>query len=233
MSSLIVRMYETEERARAAVTKLKEGGFRDGAILEMSPGSAKSVASGIMAGRLMGHRAGFYAERVESGRSLVAVEAPFGRGQVATEIMDGCGPVDQDLKLPDDPVRTNWGTAAPLSAVLGMSVLSRNQPSPLSDALGIKTSSRSEFYLTSELASPSFTLSSMFGWRLLSRGAAPLSTMLGLPLLSRWAKSSSFGMKLLSSNPAPLSSALGLSTLSRNPTPLSSALGWTVLSRRS
>ncbi len=74
-------MYDTEERARAAVAKLREAGFRDDAILELAPGSAQSVASAIVAGRMMGHRAEFYAERVKQGRSLVAVEAPFGQGQ--------------------------------------------------------------------------------------------------------------------------------------------------------
>lgn len=233
MPNLIVRMYDTEERARDAVTKLKEGGFRDDLILELSPGSAQSVASAIVAGRRMGHLAGFYAERVERGRSLVAIEAPFGKGQLATEIMDRCGPVDQDLRQPDDPVQTKWRQAAPLSAALGWPVLSRNKPSPLSYALGIPTISRKAFYLTSKLANPNFSLSSMLGLPLLSRNPAPLSSMLGLPLLSRWAKSSSFGMKLLSNDPAPLSSALGMRTLSRNPTPLSSALGWPVLSRPS
>ena len=150
MSNLIVRMYDTEERARAAVAKLREAGFRDDAILELAPGSAQSVASAIVAGRMMGHRAEFYAERVKQGRSLVAVEAPFGQGQTATNIMDGCSPVDQELELPDDPVQTEWGEAAPLSATLGWPVLLRKSPAPLSDSLGLPTRSSSEFYTITE-----------------------------------------------------------------------------------
>jgi hypothetical protein len=231
--SLIVRMYQTKDRARDAVTKLKDAGFRDDSILELTPGSAQSVASAILAGQMMGHRAGFYAERVRNGRSLVAIDAPFGKGQLATEIMDGCGPVDQDLKVPEDTVRTKWGKAAPLSEALGLRVLLRDQPSPLSDALRIRTKARREYYLTSELASRNpAPLSSMLGLRVLSRDPTPLSSMLNLPVLSRWAKkSSSFGVKLLSRDPAPLSSALGIRTLSRDPTPLSSAVDMDVLAR--
>jgi hypothetical protein len=232
--NLIVRMYDAEERARDAVKKLKEAGFQDDAILALSPGSADSLASAITAGQKMGSRAGFYAERVRQGRSLVAVEAPFGQGQLATEILDGCGPVDQDLKVPEDAVRNRWGDeAAPLSDALGWPVLTRNEPAPLSDSLGMRTLSRNQYYLTSELANPNFTLSERLGLRLLSRDPTPLSSMLGLPVLLRWAKSSSFGMKLLSKDPAPLSSALGVRTLSRDPTPLSSALDSQVLSRPS
>jgi hypothetical protein len=201
--SLIARMYQTKERARDAVTKLKEAGFSDDAILELTPGSAQSVASAILAGQMMGHRAGFYAERVKNGRSLVALDAPFGQGQAATEILDGCGPVDQDLKVPEDSGEVRWGgSAAPLSEALGWSVLWRNRPAPLSDALGMPTKSRSQYYLTTELA---------------SRDPAPLSSALGMPTLSR--------------DPTPLSSALGMPTLSRNPTPLSSATGTDVLTR--
>jgi hypothetical protein len=230
MSTLIVRLYDTAEQARAAVAKLREAGFRDDAILELAPGSAQSVASAIVAGRMMGHRAEFYAERVKQGRSLVAVEAPFGQGQAATNILDGFSPVDQDLQLPHDPVQHEWGKAAPLSATLGWPVLLRKSPAPLSDSLGLPTRSRSEFYTTTSLASSDATFSSIFGLRLLSRNPAPLSSMLGFPLLSRrTTKTSSFGMKLLSDTAAPLSSALGISTLSSNPTPLSSALGLAVL----
>ena len=226
MQTLIVRMYETDERARDAVAKLKAAGFRDDAILSLTPGAAQSVADAIVAGRMMGHRAEFYAERVKQGRSIVAVDAPFGRGQAATRILDGCEPVDLDLELPEDPVAVRGGRAAPLSAALGWPVLSRKNPTPLSDALGLRTTARSEFYLTSELASPDYALSESMGMRLLSRSAAPFSSKLGLPVLSRKQPRA----KLLN-EPSPLSSALGMATLSRNPAPLSSLLGWATLTR--
>jgi hypothetical protein len=231
--SLIVRMYQTKERARDAVAKLKDAGFSDDVILELTPGSAQSVANAVLAGQMMGRRAGFYAERVKNGRSLVAVNPPFGQGHAATEILDGCGPVDQDLEMPEDTVETKWGGAAPLSEALGLRVLSRNDPAPLSDTLGIRTKSRREYYLTTELSSQNpAPLSSMLGLPVLSRDPTPLSSMLSLPVLSRWTKkSSSFGVKLLSDDPAPLSSALGMPTLSQNPTPLSSAVDMDTLAR--
>ena len=225
MHSLIVRIYATDERARDAVAKLKAAGFRDDAILAVTPG-APSVGDAMVAGRMLGHRAEFYAERVKQGRSIVAVDAPFGRGQAATGILDGCEPVDLDLELPEDPVAVRGGRAAPLSAALGWTVLSRKNPTPLSDALGLRTTARSEFYLTSELASPDYALSESMGMRLLSRSAAPFSSKLGLPVLSRKQPRA----KLLN-EPSPLSSALGMATLSRNPAPLSSLLGWATLTR--
>lgn len=226
MPSLIVRMYDTDERARDAVAKLKAAGFRDDAVLALTPGAAQSVADAIVAGRMMGHRAEFYAERVKQGRSIVAVDAPFGRGQAASGILDGCGPVDLDLEVPEDAGDSRLTRSAPLSTAMGWPVLSRNNPTPLSDSLGLRTTARSEFYLTSELADPHYTLSESFGWRLLSRSAAPFSTKLGLPVLSQKRPRA----KLLN-EPSPLSSALGMPTLSRNPTPLSSLLGWATLTR--
>lgn len=227
MPNLIVRMYDSEERAGDAVKKLKKAGFADDAILAMTPGSAQSVANAIVAGQMMGYRASFYAERVQQGRSLVAVEAPFGRGELATQILDDSGPVDQDLKLPEDAVKNEWGEGAPLSHALGLSVLSRNNPTPLSDALGLSTLGRSGTYLTSELSTRKYMLSGPDGPQL-SSNPAPLSSMLGLPVLSRRVSRTK-----LSNNPAPLSSALGIPTLSKNPTPLSSALGLAVLSEDS
>ena len=141
MSTLIVRMYATAEQAGAAVAKLKEAGFRDEQILELSPGSARSVASALRAGQMMGHSVGFYAERVEQGRFLVAIDPPFGSGQAATQALDGSGPVDRDLAAPADTARSEWGEGAPLSAALGWTVLSRN-PTPLSSALGWTVLSR-------------------------------------------------------------------------------------------
>ena len=41
----------SEERARDAAAKLREAGFRDDAILDLTPGSDKSLADAIGAGR--------------------------------------------------------------------------------------------------------------------------------------------------------------------------------------
>ena len=83
MRNLVARIYDTEQRAREAVKKLKAGGFQDRAILALLPGSADSVANAIEAGELMAYQAGFYADRVRNGRSVVAIDAPFGQGQRA------------------------------------------------------------------------------------------------------------------------------------------------------
>ena len=177
MSSLIVRLYGSEEQARDAATKLKEAGFQDDAILTVTPGSDQSLPDAIRAGQKMGHQAAFYAERVQSGRSLVAVDAPFTRGQAATDILNGCGPADRELKAPDDPVHAASSKAAPLSDALGMPVLSRKRPAPLSAALGLPTLARDQYYTVSELANPNFPDSKSFGFPLLSRNPTPLSSL--------------------------------------------------------
>ncbi|WP_162906507.1 hypothetical protein [Algihabitans albus] len=156
----------------------------------------------------------------------MAVATNFGFAQQAIEIMENCGAVDSD-SLP--------------------AYYPRN-PSPFSDLLGLPTLSRAA--PVSELKSASWFFSSLFGFGLLSRKAAPLSSLFGMKVLSdskrEWR--SSFGLPLLSNNPAPLSSSVGMRTLSarkrswtrsfgfpmltRNPAPFSSLLGIGTLIRR-
>jgi hypothetical protein len=250
MRQPIVGIFETETSAREALDKLRAAGFGEARTLLVTPAAGKkagafgALASALAAGQLLGEQAGFYAERVREGRSLVLVQAPVGQGKLATEILQSCGPVDADLVA--SSIQAQWGRGAPLSAALNMPVLLRGRPSPLSDYLGLSTSARRPRTLSGlmrELISPHFSLSERLGLGLLSHNAAPLSSWLrlrvlaapkrpwthslGLPLLIDEAAplSARAGMKTLTHDPAPLSSRLGMSVLLNNPAPLSSAIG--------
>jgi hypothetical protein len=234
MTNPIARLYETEQQARDAVSRLREEGFSADSIFLVAPGSGgeggvfADLSAAIATGRVLGRSANLFAERVQRGRSLVVIEAPFGHGQRATEIMDSQGPVDTDVRLVSEPVPSR---AAPLSTAWGWPVLSYNKPAPFSDFLGFQTLSRGRSILSrifGELASPHFAFFSMF----------PMLTRSGAPMFAKGALShrpaplsSMFGLPLLSTGPAPLSSAAGLPLLSSRPAPLSSMFGLPVLSR--
>ena len=233
MTDAIVRLYENEQQARDAVGKLTEEGYSADSICLVAPGAegdpATALSGAIVAGRLLGRNAQVFAERVQHGRSLVAIEAPFGRGERATKILDSFGPVDADLQLVPEPVPSR---AAPLSTAWGWPVLSRgNKPAPFSDFVGFQVLSSGRSILSrifGELANPHLTIFSMFPS--LTRNGAPLfarSELSGEPA----PLSSKVGWSLLSEKAAPLSSMLGMPLLARKPAPLSSMLGLPVLSR--
>lgn len=226
----IVRMYESEEGARAAVDNLAAAGFVAEEVSVLTPADAADTAAveaAIQDGFL---RAGSLTKvcwsGLRNGRSVVSVKAQFGRGQSATNALQACGPVDTEL-IPE----YETGHAAPFSELLGIPVL---------------TDSRSG----SELVRSDYALSGLFGMRLLSRSPAPLSSLFRIGTLSRprRPRRRSLGLPLLSNSPAPLSSLLriptltrsggpkrksfGLPLLSRNPAPLSTILGIRPLTRR-
>ena len=68
-----VRMYETEQQARAAITKLKKGGFPENAMHLVTPGANGDALLGYM----IGSDTRVYAENLALGRSFVLVRAPF------------------------------------------------------------------------------------------------------------------------------------------------------------
>lgn len=238
MVDVIARLYASEEQASGAVAKLKAAGFRDESIGQLQPAPEKTDEEGAPQAApapgndLERRMADVYGDQVAKGRCVVAVAAPFGRGRLATAILDNAGPVDEPLPsmLATEPMETavDPGKAAPLSKALGLPVLSR-KAAPLSALMNWPVKSDREYFLTSELKSE----------------AAPLSRKLGLPTLTRrrhflvsglWNKaaplSSATGVRELSDQAAPLSSRFGWPLLKNNPTPLSSRFGWRVLSEK-
>lgn len=218
-----VRIFKSEDGANAAIARLTRAGFRNSRIFLPSLAAGKEseiVRSAVEAGTLPDAQSRISIQSLKEGYSLVSAEAPFGRGKAALAAMESVDTVDSDRLsryTSDDP--------APFSEVLGLPVLSNVQPS-------------------AELLSSNWSLSSVFGLRLLSKNPTPFSSLFGLPVLSKskrnWNRS--FGLPLLSQKAAPFSSLFGLPTLTKtdkdwrtsfgvpllmnDPAPLSNLFGW-------
>jgi len=238
MSTTIIRLFESQEKAMNAVAALRKR-FDDDAITVVSPAKRPPAVQGrpeapavdnafepLKAAGLSTAAATKCAEEVRRGRTAVVVRAPFGFAKGAAETLDEFAPVLADIR---DETRSLDDDPAPLSEALGLPLLSNN-PAPLSLMFGLRVLSRNQDSRIKLMSNPA-PLSNVFRLPLLSRGLESRTRSFGLPLLSSNPAplSSLLGLKLLSNEPAPLSSALGLPELSDNPTPLSSLFGLPVL----
>ena len=209
--TIYVRIYSNEESAKAAAARLERAGLRDNKVFLPSQSTGKEsevVESAVKAGELPKAQTNICIQSLKEGHALVSTEAPFGAGQKALNAMEGAGTIKSDV----------------------LSRYSRDDPAPLSEALGIPTLSTYE--PSTGLLSSNWSLSSKFGLRLLSNKATPLSSLFGLPVLTKskrdWRRS--FGLPLLSNNPAPFSSLFGMPTLSKEPKDWKSSFGLPLLS---
>jgi hypothetical protein len=234
MTSLIVRLYASAKAAQDVARQLKAAGFADSAITLVTAkppapeGTEATEPARLPDRERFGALGDFYAERLASGRSLVAVKAEFGEGAAATRILEAGKPVDREVPKVEKREEASYSDGTPLSRALGMNVLS-GEAAPLSKALGWATSTAKRHFLAGELSSE----------------AAPLSRSIGLPTLTERRHflvkeltdspaplSSGVGMRVLSDEAAPLSTKLGLGLLKNDPTPLSSRLGLRVLTEK-
>lgn len=224
-----VRVFLTEDAAHGAAAALGDAGFE--AVRALTPSSAmgrefEAVRDARDAGLIPSSAVGFARRALSDGRSVVAVNAPFGRGLEAENLMESRGAVDSarvPAALPHDP--------APFSNAFDLPLLT-------------------EFRSSTELLSSRWSFSALIGMKLLSKNPTPFSSMLAMPVLSKGGKGAwtkSFGLPLLSRNPAPFSSLFGMSVLTKrrerrdtsfgfhllwnNPAPLSSVLRLPVLTR--
>jgi hypothetical protein len=248
MTTPIVRMYETQKKARDAAGKLRKGGFHDDSILLMTPPKGEAVAPGalegaVTAGFVPANQASVYAEGLQNGRSLVAVRAPFGSGQVATNILESCGPVETGLERPAEPEIPWIDDAMPFSAALRFGAIWSGQAAPFSRLLGIPTQSRARTFEDKypELTNPDWTFSSKIGFDLLSHKPSPASVLFGVkslldqPTGPTWTRS--FGLPLLSGEATPLSKKFNMHIKTgplppQHPAPFSEHLGLPTLSRK-
>jgi hypothetical protein len=213
----IARAYETEYDANQAVEKLREAGISDSQIQTIKPHQgAEAAGSYLRAGSLLGGSSSIepYAIALERGQTLVATEAAFGSGVKISSIMDACNPVSLEAVTDaDDP----FHRGTPMSFTLGLPVLSRNNPTPLSDFLGLSTKPDHKPSLTGiagdELVNNNRPYTGFLKMPLLSSTASFFSR-LGLPDLYREdLGDKTFGLPLLTNRPAPLSDALRMSPL--------------------
>ncbi len=193
----IVRLYATVEQGKTAIAALKRWGFEDELIRFVTasstppanaPASAASddpVLSSIMAGYVLKAHAKVYAQEVHRGRSLVAIQAPFGTGGIAEELLDACGPVNSGVATNGDALPL-WDDHAPFSSALNMPTLV-TATAPFSRFWVLPVVTRRGGTVGASIGLPEVSNSDsyLFGTPGLSRSSSPLSSMLGLPTLMR------------------------------------------------
>lgn len=174
--TLAVRVYAAEKKARDAAEKLKAEGFSGDKITVLA-GKADAdpsadVAAAVTAGLMPGAYAGTAAATMKKGRAIVAVDAPFGAGGTAERILDGFGPVQDDLQI-----STTGSTSGNLTT----------------EGWGPLLSERRFFLFNGELINSASRTELM-------KDPAPLSSRLGLRILTEPKKdwTQSFGQSLLS-----------------------------------
>jgi hypothetical protein len=196
--------------ANAKKSKTKAAGEPDTQAIEAEIARAKEDEL------LARHQVTFCRQELAAGRVLLSCAASFGYAGEADAIM-----------------RENCAIEAEVP-----SLRDTDDPSPFSDALGIPVLSDQK--PSAELTSSKWTFSSLFGIKLLSDNAAPLSSATGMKTVIDRKRQRDVK---LSDKAAPLSSALGMKTLterkgprntklSHNPAPFSSALGIPVLTKK-
>jgi len=215
----IARVYQSEQAAQSAASKLKDNGFGQSlVVLTPADAGSSSTAKG-------------YGKYLSAGQSVVEVDPAFGKAAGAKDIMQEFGPLDENPTVARTPARSSTKSSsssssnvtevhaeqgpAPLSHAFGWKTLRQNDPTPMSDKWGWETQ-KSGFTFGEPPVSNSYTTGA-FG--LISNNPAPFSSMFGLRLKSgvtdgSW--SQSFGRDLLiRNNPTPLSDKWGLTVLSR------------------
>lgn len=188
MSFQITRMFGSAANANAAADELREEGFSD--IFVVTPPTASDVplsaiAAQIAQGRILLADAKVYAQGVAKGGSLVTVYAPFGAGQLATNILESHGTIPSGISEPK--LGSMWDEAAPLSSIIYTPTL-LDDPTPMSKVMGVSTLTSSDCSMSGMLGLPLLTRGEMgdrgrLGISYLMNNPAPLSSLLGLPLL--------------------------------------------------
>jgi thiamine monophosphate kinase len=145
MTVIAIRIYDTPQNAKGAVTKLKKSHVNDSQIAVVSGEgkAAADVATAIAAVGIPAANAKALAESVAKGGTLVAVCPLFGKAYEAAEILDSFSPTEAcELATGMQPEAGSDATSGQaLSAAAGWSLLSSNA-TPLSDKLGLPVLSK-------------------------------------------------------------------------------------------
>ena len=194
-----VRMYETEQQARAAAAKLVAAGLRADNMYVLTPvpgGEELAAKVAVEERKLPGIYMKVAVEALRKGRTILSVPLVY-EGRLVMEIMDSFNPVDTHL-LPKPPDRD----PTPLSDLLGMPVLWRTRPGA--------TLLKSQRYIL-----PNFF--GLPGARTLLSDKQPKETSLGMPVLLErdTPKNRSFLLPLLTRKGETISSKLGIKELSK------------------
>jgi hypothetical protein len=236
MAHPVTRVYDTHQKAAEAVSGLKQYGFTPDRItvIDGTADARQIAALGVPAAE-----ASAYATAVAGGASLVSVDPPFGHALAATEIMDGCGPVEVDAG-PAAPRAATDDNAAPLSDALHVPVLTGDKPSetyyldnpsPLSSALGLPVLTKRS--TSASLLPSDWTLSGMLGLKMLTDTKAPTVSGTSVNRLSKHPAplSEAIHAPVLTDEQSPLAARDSAPVRSDDPAPLSEAVGAPVLTK--
>lgn len=167
----IVRMYDSSEKAAAAVAALRNWGFTDDMITVVAAGahaSETAVVDAIAAGYVQRFQAKHYAEGVAKGQTAVIVRAPFAKGEAAQYFLNCAGPVSKADAF-REPGLARWDDGAPVSSAFHIPVLSKWRPFG-----GMPCVTKNGSTLCSKLGLPE-----------VSADDRPTTEKLGLPMLSK------------------------------------------------
>ncbi|MFN3232279.1 MAG: hypothetical protein ACE363_08995 [Alphaproteobacteria bacterium] len=215
-----VRIYETQDAAQKASHRLARLGFNDQRILvgsDLAGQEEAAVRAAVSDGLLPGGHIKASTSALQRGRTLLAVDLPFGRGKRGVHVMNTSGAVDLDALPP----------------------IISDDPAPFSDLMGLPTLTK--FESSTRLARSDWSFSSMFGLPLLSKKQGGKASSFGFKTLVPHVKKSSFGIPLLSKKQGGASSSMGFKTLtdgksstklSNKPAPFSSLFGMPTLTKR-
>lgn len=194
----IVRMYESEHRAREAMKKLVDADVEEAGMALVNPAAgaeAEVVKSAVDDGRIPALYSSVCLQALRQGRTVLSVKPPVLGGQIVKDIMDSCDPVDTGSLPAYEP----------------------RMPDPLSQFLGIPTlSNRGARWGEVRRFRPLFG-QGIIPWK------RPWTTSFGIPLLTKPKRSwtSSFGLPLLSKpKRGPWKSSFGFPMLTKKGKPI-------------
>lgn len=237
--TLVVRIYSSQKKASDAAKKVKAEGYGDEAVLLMTPSTdpeadvSADIDAAVKAERLPKDYTEIAIDSLRQGRSVLSVNAYFGKTLPVTNIMDSFEPV----KI-QEPAKSKKKDRL-ISEGMGIPLLWDGESFLARFFGGLLASPNFYFFGEPKLKKDPTPLSSGIGWDTLNDNATPLSSQLGLTVLSE--KPHSLGEPQLSSDATPLSSKVGLKVLSdkpyssgepklkSEPAPFSKALGLSVL----
>jgi hypothetical protein len=222
MTQSIIRTYETLKQIAGVDAELKASNFTsvqlfpDAAV--PNRGTVEELTTAIVKAGIVKYQAASFADIVKRGGAVVIVQAHFGTGAKASEILGKYNPIKSTVASSDPLV---WDDAAPFSSLLHIPVqLDSSGPyhSYSGTPLVIEQGGEYKSYSgTPLLLMQKGDYQSMSGTPLLLAQKGEYQSMSGTPLLieQKGEYKSYSGTPLLLNNPTPLSSWLGFPVLSK------------------
>ncbi|NVN84864.1 MAG: hypothetical protein HXX15_02135 [Rhodopseudomonas sp.] len=222
MTQSIIRTFETLKQITGVEADLTKNNFTSVQVFPNATvpnrGTVEELTNAIAKTGIVKYQAASFAEIVKRGGAVVIVQAHFGTGAKASEILGKYNPIKATVASSDPLV---WDDAAPFSSLLHIPVLL--------DSSG----SYHSYSGTPLLIDQDGEYKSMSGTPLILEQKGAYQSMSGTPLLieQKGEYKSMSGTPLLIEQKGEYKSYSGTPLLLNNPTPLSSWLGFPALSK--